>query len=103
MPATLQILGTGLPPALRAVLDAVEARRSRTVTDRSLARRLHAAMRADGLPTTGVAFYVHDGAVSIYGTIADETARGALIAAAARAPGVRRIVDHLRVGPATDA
>lgn len=103
MPATLQILGTGLPPALRAVLDAVEARRTKTVTDRSLARRLHAAMRADDLPTTGVAYYVHDGAVSIYGTVADEAARAALITAAARTPGVRRIVDHLRVGPATDA
>ena len=103
MPATLQILGTGLPPALRAVLDAVEARRTKTVTDRSLARRLHAAMRTDGVPTTGVSFYVHDGAVSIYGTVADEPARAALITAAAKAPGVRRIVDHLRVGAATDA
>lgn len=103
MPATLQILGTGLPPALRAVLDAVEARRTRTVTDRSLARRLHAAMRADGLPTTGVAFYVHDGAVSIYGTIADESTRAVLITAAAKAPGVQRIVDHLRIGAPTDA
>lgn len=101
--ASPQVLGTGLPPALRALLDAVQIRRERTVTDRSLARRLHAAVRAERLPALGVSFYVHDGAVSLYGTVPDAAARDALVTLAAHQPGVRRIVDHLRLRPATDA
>lgn len=97
MPATAQILGTGLPPSLRALLDAVQARRTRTSADRSLARRLHAAVRSENLLPSGVSVYVHDGAVSLYGTVTDPAAREALVALAARQPGVRRIVDHLRL------
>lgn len=101
--ATPQVLGTGLPPVLRAMLDAVQVRRERTVTDRSLARRLHAAVQAERLPALGVSFYVHDGAISIYGTVPDAATRDSLVTVAAHQPGVRRIVDHLRIGSTTDA
>lgn len=100
MPATAQILGTGLPPSLRALLDAVQVRRTRTTADRSLARRLHAAVAVEKLPPSGVSLYVHDGAVSLYGTVPDAVARERLVALAARQPGVRRIVDHLRLAEA---
>lgn len=97
MPATAQILGTGLPPRLRALLDAVQERRTRTTADCSLARRLHAAVRTEKLAPSGVSLYVHDGAVSLYGTVTDAASREALVALAARQPGVRRVVDHVRL------
>ena len=49
---------------------------------------------------TGLSFYVHDGAISVYGTVGDAPAREAVIAVASGLPGVRRIVDHLQVGGA---
>ena len=100
MPATVQILGTGLPASLRALVAGVQARRTRTTTDRSLGRRLHAALAACGLPPCGLSVYVHDGAVSLYGGVPDEATREAYVALAAAQPGVRRIVDHLRVANA---
>ena len=100
MPARSQILGVGLPPALHALVERHQTRRARTVADRSLARRLHHGVRQSGAAASGLAFYVHDGAVSVYGAVPDAAARDAVIAAASRTPGVRRIVDHLRVGDA---
>ena len=98
MSATAQVLGFGLPPAVRAVVEQVLQRRARTATDRSLARRLHAAL--DGARADGLALYVHNGAVSVYGTVAGEAARDALLTVVAGQPGVRRIVDHLATGDA---
>lgn len=100
MPATVQVLGTGLPPSLRALVAGFQSRRSRTTTDRSLARRLHAAIGASGLPPCGLSAYVHDGAISLYGGVPDEATREGYVALAAAQPGVRRIVDHLRVADA---
>ncbi len=65
-----------------------------------MAQRLRDTVRQSGIDETGIAFYVHDGAVSIYGTVPDEAAREALLAVMTRQPGVRRIVDHLRIGEA---
>ena len=97
MSASSQILGYGLPPALRAVLERHQTHRARTTADRSLARRLRDAVRQSGGPA-GLAFYVHDGAVSVYGPVADAASRDAVIASVSALPGVRRIVDHLQVG-----
>lgn len=95
-----QILGYGLPPALRDLVERHQTRRARTTADGSLARRLRDAVRSSGLAAPGLAFYVHDGAVSVYGDVAGASAREAVIEVAAGQPGVRRIVDHLRVGAA---
>ena len=95
-----QILGYGLPPALRGLVERHQANRARTTADRSLARRLRDGVRQSGVAVKGLAFYVHDGAISIYGAVADAGAREAVVTLAASQPGVRRIVDHLSVGDA---
>ena len=100
MPVTSQILGVGLPPALRALVERHQSQRARTTADRSLARRLRDGVRQSGAAVSGLVFYVHDGAVSVYGTVADAAARDAVVAIASQMPGVRRIVDHLAVGDA---
>lgn len=100
MSATAQTLGYGLPPALRLVVDRFQERRARTATDRSLARRLHAALVGGATGAAGLALYVHNGAVSIYGTVPTEAVREAVVTCAAAQPGVRRIVDHLHTGDA---
>ena len=98
MSVNSQILGYGLPPAIRALVERRQAARARTTADRSLARRLRDGVRRSGATAAGLAFYVHDGAVSVYGTVPDAPAREAVIAVASGLPGVRRIVDHLQVG-----
>ena len=100
MPASAQVLGYGLPPALRALVDRHQAARAKTTADKSLTRRLRDGVRASDVKVKGLAFYVHDGAISLYGTVPDAAAREALLAIVTRLPGVRRIVDHLRLGDA---
>ena len=95
-----QILGVGLPPALRVLVDRHQALRARTTADRSLARRLRDGVRPLGAAAAGLSFYVHDGAVSVYGTVGDASAREVVIALASGLPGARRIVDHLQIGDA---
>lgn len=95
MPALLSYYG--LPPAIRSVVEGFQQRRTKTTADRSLARRLSDSVRRADLGVRGVAFYVHDGAVSIYGTVADEGVREGVIVVVTRQPGVRRVVDHLHV------
>ncbi len=95
-----QVLGYGLPPALRVLVDRHQANRAKTTADRSLARRLHAGLQELGTPVVGLAFYVHEGAISIYGTVPDVASREALIGLASGLPGVRRIVDHLQLADA---
>lgn len=98
MPVHTPTLGPALPPVLRALVERHQERRAKTTADKSLARRLMAAVRAADVPVSGIALYVHDGAVSIYGTVADGAEREALLGVASAQPGVRRIVDHLHVG-----
>ena len=100
MSATPQILGSGLPPSIRSLVEQRLSLRSRTTADKSLAKRLRAGIQNAGVGAVGVAFYVHDGAVSLYGTVASAEVREDLIAVASAQPGVRRIVDHVRL---TDA
>lgn len=94
MSATAQVLGFNLPPAFRHVVAQFQHRRALTAADRSLAKRLHAAL-APSPDASGLALYVHHGAVSVYGTVPTEATRDAILAVAAEQPGVRRIVDHL--------
>ena len=96
-----QVLGYGLPPTLQALVERHQTHRVRTAADRSLALRLKATLPAEGV-TDGLSVYIHDGAVSLYGTVATATARESVVSAAAATPGVRRIVDHLRVMAAAD-
>lgn len=100
MSATAQVLGTGLPPALRHVVERFQQRRALTAGDRSLGRRLHAALADGRTGASGLTLYVHHGAVSVYGTVPTEALREAVLALAAAQPGVRRIVDHLVTGDA---
>lgn len=95
-----QILGYGLPPALRVLVERHQTLRARTTADKSLARRLRDTVRQSGVAIKGLAFYVHDGAISIYGSVPDAAGREAVVALAAGLPGVRRIVDHLHIGDA---
>ncbi len=97
MSASVQVLGSGLPPALRGLIDRHQISRSKTTADRSLARRLHDGIDAASLDVGGLAVYVHDGAVSLYGTVAEASVREDVLALASRTPGVRRIVDHLQL------
>ena len=92
-----QVLGYGLPPALRSLVDRHQAQRAKTTADRSLARRLHDGVAKSGVPASGLSFYVHDGAISIYGTVPDALTRETVLAIVTRLPGVRRVVDHLRI------
>lgn len=98
MPVSSHVLGSGLPPLLRELVERHQQRRTRTTADKSLARRLREGIQGSGLPVTGIAVYVHEGAVSLYGAVGDEAVRERLLQIASAQPGVRRIVDHLQVG-----
>lgn len=95
-----QVLGYGLPPAVRALVERHQSHRARTTADQSLARRLRAGIQSEGLAVSGLAFYVHDGAISLYGIVPDAQSREDIVAIASSQPGVRRIVDHLRLAEA---
>ncbi len=95
--ASAQVLGYGLPPALRALVDRHQAARAKTTADQSVARRIRDGVRSGGLTVKGLTVYVHDGAVSLYGTLPSAATREAVLGLVSRVPGVRRIVDHLRV------
>ncbi len=100
MSVSAQVLGYGLPPAIRALVDRHQAARAQTTADQSLARRLHDGVKTSGVAVHGLTVYVHDGAVSLYGTVASGAVREDLLALVTRVPGVRRIVDHLRMASA---
>ena len=95
-----QVLGYGLPPALRSLVDRHQAARAKTTADQSLARRLRDTVRASGLTVRGLTIYVHDGALSLYGTVPTSAVREEMLALVTHVPGVRRIVDHLRIADA---
>ncbi|MEM1116052.1 MAG: BON domain-containing protein [Bacteroidota bacterium] len=97
MSASTRPLGNALPSSLRSLLERHQQRRAKTTVDKSSARRLREGVRRAGLSASGLSVYVHDGAISLYGTVPDEATREALLGVASAQPGVRRIVDHLRV------
>ena len=87
-----------LPPALRSYVERAQRLRARTTADAGLARLLEGGVAEAGLAVRGLAFYVHDGVVSIYGGVADGEAREAVLDVVCEQPGVQRVVDHLRIG-----
>ena len=97
MSASASALGTRLPPALYEVVLGFQARRAKTTADKSLCRRIRDGIRQMEDPPSGLAFQIHDGAVSIYGVVPSAARREAILAVAATQPGVRRIVDHLSI------
>ena len=86
-----------LPPGLRSLVERARRSKARTAADADLARRLQDGVEAAGA-ADGLAFYVHDGVVSVYGDAATAAARDAILDAVVAQAGVRRVVDHLRVG-----
>lgn len=100
MPATAQVFGFGLPAPLRTLLAQYQHRRALSATDRALARRFQAAFETPPASVFGLTLYVHNRAVSVYGAVASEADREAVLALAAAQPGVRRIVDHLTLAEA---
>lgn len=96
-PAVSSRLRVRLPTALRSRLDRLREARERTITDRSTARRIRRALAAAPLGPLGLALFVHDGAVSVYGSVPGESVREQIVALVVEQPGVRRVVDHLRV------
>jgi hypothetical protein len=81
-------------------VQSLQERRARTAADRELARRLHAAVGASKLETGGLSFYVHDGAIAVYGQVRTDAVREAVLSLAAEQPGARLVVDHLRLAEA---
>jgi hypothetical protein len=66
------------------------------MADRELARRVRDAIdRKSGGSGGGISFYVHEGTVSVYGSIRDAAVRETVLGLAADQPGARRIIDHL--------
>ena len=100
MSVSAQVLGYGLPPEIRALVDRHQAARAKTTSDLSLARRLRDSVRASDLTVKGLTVYVHDGAVSLYGTVPGGADRERVLTIVSTIPGVRRIVDHLRLADA---
>jgi hypothetical protein len=85
-----------LAPPLRALVQALQERRARTMADRELARRVRDAIdRASSGAAHGLSFYVHEGTISVYGSVRDGAAREVLLGLAADQPGARRVIDHL--------
>ena len=100
MPATAQVLGHRLPPSLQRLLDAVQNRQAETTTDRSIVRRIKSELKRAGGPESGLSFFVHSGAVSVYGTVGSPDVRDAILTLVTSQPGVRRVVDHLELAGA---
>lgn len=79
------------------MLQTHQARRNRTAIDRELARRLHHAVEQAKLDVRGLAFYVHEGSVAVYGSVRTEALREEVLTLVADQPGARRITDHLEL------
>jgi len=83
---------------VRAVVSALSSRREKTNADRRLARRVFVLFERLGtVVTRGLHFYVFDGAVSVYGSVATPEVREDVLGALAALPGVRHITEHLQV------
>ena len=78
----------------------IEHRRTFTTTRQSrlLAERLYRTFETDfKVPTRGVQFYVHDGTVTVYGTLETVSDRDRLVAALREVPGVKAVIPHLQI------
>lgn len=70
-----------------------------TVRDRTLASRLRAAVNRDltHAQLSGIHFYTFGGVVTVYGSVRHELDRDLLLAFIRQVPGVRNVVEHLRI------
>ena len=100
MPSAVARAVSQLSPALRSLADRTRLLKSRTSDDARLAGRLREGVEASALRVAGLAFYVHDGVVSIYGGVANGADREAVIDVVVEQKGVQRVIDHLRIGDA---
>ncbi|MEM8559893.1 MAG: BON domain-containing protein [Bacteroidota bacterium] len=83
---------------LRALLDGLRARRTRTMEDRALAERLFASFeRGNTKRYKGLHFHVIDGVVTVYGSVDSEADRETVFGRIAALSGVRAVTDHLHV------
>jgi|GEM_PF-2509629 len=71
-----------------------------TLRDRMLAGRLRAAVNRDltHAQLSGIHFYTYEGVVTIYGSVRHELDRDLLVTFVRQVPGVRNVVEHLRIG-----
>jgi hypothetical protein len=85
-------------PDVRALLDALQQRRARTLADRTLAAAVRQTLEGTA-PTLvdGLHFYVFEGAISVYGAVGTYAERDEVLAALAALPGATHIADHLTV------
>ena len=83
---------------VRTLVETLTARRDKTAADRQLSRRLFVTFERLGMVhTQGLHFYVFDGAVSVYGSVATPEVRDQVLAALTALPGVRQVTEHLQV------
>ncbi|MEM6782687.1 MAG: BON domain-containing protein [Bacteroidota bacterium] len=84
--------------ALRAFVDSLRARRSKTRDDRTLARSLYLAFeRSEDRRYKGLHFQVVDGVVTVYGSVEQDDDRDIVFGRVAALPGVRAVSDRLHV------
>lgn len=83
---------------VRTLVASLTARREKTVSDQRIARRLFVSVERLGMVhTKGLHFYVFDGAVSLYGSVATPEVRDQVLALVTALPGVRQVTEHLQV------
>lgn len=76
----------------------LKARREKSGSDHQIARRLFVSFERLGMVhTKGLNFYVFDGAVSVYGSVATPEVRDQVISMITGMPGVRQVTEHLQV------
>ncbi|MEO1629721.1 MAG: hypothetical protein AAFU38_02995 [Bacteroidota bacterium] len=84
--------------ALRAFVDHLRSRRTRTRDDRTLARSLYLAFeRGTDQRFKGLHFQVVDGVVTVYGSVQQDRDRDIVFGRVAALPGVRAVSDRLHV------
>lgn len=83
---------------VRSVVAKLKLRREKTDADSQIARRLFVAFERLGMVhTQGLHFYVFDGAVSVYGSVATPEVRDQVLSLITTMPGVRQVTEHLQV------
>lgn len=83
---------------VRELVASLTSRRAQTVADQQIARRLFVTFERLGMVhTQGLHFYVFDGAVSIYGSVATPEVRDQVLNLITTLPGVRQVTEHLQI------
>jgi hypothetical protein len=83
---------------IRRLVDGLRDRRGKSRADRELGGHVREVFEGPEAPfVTGLHFYIFEGAVSIYGAVANYADRDEVVAALAGVPGITQIADHLSV------